>query len=164
MTTDNLTSRRTARRKEAYLGETDADENNVGSVVPREMDAMGIRNDEGVVGGDSDTPFDATDGLSEDDDATEDLNEDADIDNVGIGLPGGTPSAADSDVVLSAEPDETIAASDEAEAVGFREDPRAVQANDVDLSSTIEDAEEVEEGDLSKADESSGSTADQGGR
>ena len=84
-----LRGRSTRDEKFDYLDETDAEEKNVGSVIPSDLDAMGIRNDEGKVGGDANTPV-----FGDDDDAGEETfdelveDEETDLKNIGIGIPG----------------------------------------------------------------------------
>jgi len=60
-----MARRSSVDQKQDYLEETDAEEGNIGSVSPRELDAMGIRNDAGKAGGDSNTPLDAIEGLDD---------------------------------------------------------------------------------------------------
>lgn len=82
-----LNGRSTRDEKFDPLDETDAEEKNVGSVIPFEQDAMGIRNDEGKVGGNANTPV-----FGEDDDADDDNNdelvEEEETDLKNIGIPG----------------------------------------------------------------------------
>ena len=84
-----LNGRSTRDEKFDYLDETDAEEKNVGSVIPFEQDAMGIRNDEGKVGGDANTPVFGEDDDADDEDFDELVEaEETDLKNIGIGIPG----------------------------------------------------------------------------
>lgn len=84
-----LRGRSTRDEKFDYLDETDAEEKNVGSVIPTEQDAMGIRNDDGKVGGDADTPVFGEDENAGDEDFDELVEaEEAELKNIGIGIPG----------------------------------------------------------------------------
>jgi hypothetical protein len=84
-----LNGRSTRDEKFDYLDETDAEEKNVGSVIPFEQDAMGIRNDEGKVGGDANTPVFGEDEDADDEDYDELVEaEETDLKNIGIGIPG----------------------------------------------------------------------------
>jgi hypothetical protein len=81
--------RSTRDQKFDYLDETDAEEKNVGSVIPFEQDAMGIRNDEGKVGGDANTPVFGED-ADADDETFDELveSEETELKNIGISIPG----------------------------------------------------------------------------
>lgn len=84
-----LNGRSTRDQKFDYLDETDAEEKNVGSVIPFEQDAMGIRNDEGKVGGDADTPVFGEDADADNETFDELVEaEETDLKNIGIGIPG----------------------------------------------------------------------------
>ena len=111
-----MATRSSTDLKDAYLEETDAEEGNVGSVIPRELDAMGIRNEDG----ETTTPFDAIQGLDEDaiEDADDEVNEDTDVKDIGIGIDGNRTrpmaSALIEDEVSINELDDEIGNGDDA--------------------------------------------------
>ena len=135
--------RSTIDQKEDYLEETDAEEQNVGSVVPTDVDAMGIRNDQGVVGGDADTPV-----FGEDDDADEEnfdeLEEDdeAEIKHIGIGIPGNPQKPASADLLDNA------VSLDELDEEEISNDDNAITDTSSDLEDPEERVEELEGDDL----------------
>jgi hypothetical protein len=149
-----LRGRSTRDEKFDYLDETDAEEKNVGSVIPFEQDAMGIRNDAGIVGGDANTPV-----FGEDDDADDETydelveDEETDLKNIGIGIPGN----------LEHSSTERAGSIDEAmdELQDFEVEDSAVlrSADDEDNNGEIEDDALEEDDDEDIDDENAGEGA-----
>lgn len=146
-----LNGRSTRDEKFDYLDETDAEEKNVGSVIPFEQDAMGIRNDEGKVGGDADTPV-----FGEDDDAEDETydelveTEETDLKNIGIGIPGNLEHSS---IERAGSIDQALDDIEDFEVQGGIATINAVDEDDEDNKEIDDDALDNEEDDALEDDD-----------